>query len=581
MRLAIFLCMITAAVGTTDFLQTIEPGIYKEGLGKVLLITDNAEVWIRIDDSSIRSELDLVSAFGNKIDESCRKSVLPDVACDSFRNLSKSIEANIEEKFDKMTLERSRRGLINFIGSTSKFLFGTMDSEDSERLNDKIGLLFDENGRTLDFKAKYTEIVEKTVSRLNSTNDVVNHHSHALDLIEEKLKILKQESGAAREAYMLLGLKNSYLTIIQAIQEKIGSIHQMLVDLHGGILNTKFISYLDILKAMKNIKIEDKTTKWPFDLDERNHEALRKLLKFAVFSSEKMILVIFTVPFVEIQEYSLQKFYPVPSIIDNTATFAKIETELIIADPAFGKFSTISESEKESNCMAIDSKWFCKNFNLMTTEKESCLGTIMADKSADVHKTCELKVLSLTKTILIKTEDKNKFLAFSGKPTTGKIFLENRTEKLTFDGTQLLTVNEKSTLKVDDWEVKFYSSNRKTELDISIASSWNHNLDGEFGTLSEFAEPSKNVLLSQDFNDLGQDLEKIKDNIRRSSEEKSKKNKSLILEWIAIILAIMFVAFVGIFVYFKAFAWQTFLKCFLGTPEPIEFQRRARGRVTA
>lgn len=585
--LSVRILFLIATTTATDFLKPIQSGVYKETLGPVQLIANNAEVWTKIELGGIETELIELKTLAEKMDERCRRSVLPNVACDNFRNLSLNIEANIEEKHDRMTQERSRRGLINVFGSIAKFLFGTMDAEDSEKLDDKMKLLFDENWKTKNFKIKYTEIVEKTVSRLNLTADVVNHNSHALETLEKHLAVLSEREGANREAFIIMDLKNSYLTLSQALSNKIDGIHQMLIDLHNNVLNTHFVSYSDLIKALKNIKMDDPAFTWPFDLDKKNFEVLRKLLKFSVFSSDSTLLIVFTFPLVEAQRFNFQRFYPVPFIKDNFGTFIDVNTDLIVADDKLERFTTLSEMEKSSNCLKADKRWFCSKLNLMQTDRDSCLGAIMAENNEKLENLCKTKILKLKKTLLVKTEHENTFLAFSGMPVTGKIFFKDSKESLLLNGTQLLSVNRQATLKIDDFEVRFYPDNRKVELEIIVSTKWSIELTNVDLDTTKLAESYQKVLLSQDFSELGTDLASLKQSLDDDFIKSSNEKKNTIAHLTILIISITLTLVTVIYIFNKyKFFFTILCKCCKKIKiEEIEMQeiplsRRARGRAT-
>lgn len=540
--------MIAAAFANNSFLQPISPGVYKETLEKVEHLVQGSEVWTKIELLGLENEINNVVTIGLSIFEMCKNSTFPDVACYSFRNLSLIVENTITEKYEKMIQERSRRGLINIIGSAAKFLFGTMDAEDSEKLSSKIQLLFDENGNTLNFKEKYTEIVEKSISRINATTDVVNHHSHVLNIIDNKLKALEVSQAGGREVNILIDLKHSYIIMTQALQNKIDGIHQMLIDLHNRVLNTRYVSYRDLIKALKNIKIEDLTLKWPFDLDKPSYETMRKLLKFSVFSSNSMLLVVFHVPFAEVQDYNFLKYYPVPKITENIGTFIDVNPGLIVADSKLEKFTTLTTFDRSINCVKVVTIWFCKGLSLMKTDKNSCIGVIMSESDGDLEKVCNVKVVAINQTLLIKTENDNTFLAFTGTPKQAKAVLKDSKTNLLFNGTQILSINERAIVKVANWEVNFYPKVLKTELEISVATDWiSFPFNLKWESVSEtLTEPTKNILLSTDFSDIGQDLEKLKNNIKKSTARKELERKNyfttimvLILSATALILPIL------------------------------------------
>lgn len=577
------LCL--AATGVAGFLQDIQPGIYKERLEEVRLLANSAEVYTKIEIKGLRDDIDNLMAMATQVDKKCRKSVIPDLACDNFKNLTLSINLDTEKRYDAMTQERSRRGLINVIGSGAKLLFGTMDSHDSEKISRKLQSLFDEQGKTADFKDTYIKIIEKTISKINETTDVINHHAHALDILENRLTEVERSGGAAREAYLLLDVKNSYMILAETIKSKIDTVHQTLIDLHNNILNTRLLAYKDLVEALKKIKIEDPDVMWPLNLDEPSHEILRKLLKFAVFKLNEDLMIVFTLPLIETEKFHFTKLYSVPKIENNIGTFINVEAGLIISNDKLSKFASLSNQDKDKNCVHANEKAYCKRLNLLSTDMSSCLGTVIAESMIDVNHVCPAKIFPINRTILVKTEDINKYLVFSSKPTKAKLMLKNKKTILSFDRTQLLEVNQEATLLVDNFVVKFFHDRPKTNLSISVTIGWFPHLDDiQFSELPQAAANSnRNILVNKDFADLGQDLKQLKKKMNNDAHEQSR-TKIFTISGITIGIIISILAVTPCLL---IAVWWRKIQSILMFPNaaleeaPQNFVRMARGRATA
>lgn len=135
-----------------------------------------------------------------------------------------------------------------------------MSAEDSAQLNEKIQVLSEKNSKTAEFKLAYTSIVDKMVSRLNLTTDSVNHNTYSINALVAHVGNMEE---ASQGAFEIIDLKSSYLALSQAVQNNIDVLHQLIIDLHNGILNKHFVSYKDLTTALKGIKIESPSLTWP------------------------------------------------------------------------------------------------------------------------------------------------------------------------------------------------------------------------------------------------------------------------------------------------------------------------------
>lgn len=66
---------------------------------------------------------------------------------------------------------RKKRGLLNVIGTVGKALFGIMDAEDAQFLNEKVDELQDGNEKLLNFGRQQTTIIKSMVEYFNDTTN--------------------------------------------------------------------------------------------------------------------------------------------------------------------------------------------------------------------------------------------------------------------------------------------------------------------------------------------------------------------------------------------------------------------------
>ena len=109
----------------------------------------------------------------------------------------------------------------------------------------------------------------------------------------------------------------------------------MLIDLHNDVFKTKAIRFNTLIKGLKNIKLNIENYKVPVDLEVPNLEILRKLSKYAFLRRDDFYYIVFIVPLIEESPLIMQKFYFIPKIIDNKATFLNLNELTIISDQKF------------------------------------------------------------------------------------------------------------------------------------------------------------------------------------------------------------------------------------------------------
>ena len=73
---------------------------------------------------------------------------------------------------------RSKRGLLNVIGSASKTLFGTLDEEDLELINKNIDTLFDSSNKIKMILSNQTALIRHVLgdTRTNQLENLTNEN---------------------------------------------------------------------------------------------------------------------------------------------------------------------------------------------------------------------------------------------------------------------------------------------------------------------------------------------------------------------------------------------------------------------
>lgn len=98
------------------------------------------------------------------------------------------------------THSRNKRGVVNFVGSGLKFLFGTMDADDAEEISHTLDNIYDHSSASILLVKKQTTIVKNLISKIKDFEEknlaMINKLSNDVtDTIKSnKLNIVLQEN---------------------------------------------------------------------------------------------------------------------------------------------------------------------------------------------------------------------------------------------------------------------------------------------------------------------------------------------------------------------------------------------------
>lgn len=155
---------------------------------------------------------------------------------------------------------------------------------------------------------------------------------------------------------------------------------------------------------------------------------------------------------------------------------------------------------------------------MMSKEKETCEYKLLSGIYDKLNTICGEDSIKIEKTLLIKTMNKNVYLSVSTNSQFGNLFRTDSIEVVEFVGTQILKMEEKAILRLQNIEVKFYGEKLKAEIIFVDIMKW--SLQFDIPSSFELPKIRDNIIMEQ------KELQKV------SEIKKLRKKRSL---WITIL----------------------------------------------
>lgn len=510
-----------------------------------------ATVYFTVDLNDVTVELEKIDELHANLDSYCKQAETLSAevvsnSCGNFVSNSRKLKMQLKTRIDKMTIERFKRGLMNFIGSTERFLFGTMDAKDKKKIKQNLSDL--KNDQMIN-----GIVIEKVISSVNETDSVLNKHTEIMKQFDDNIQRLSigYQNTEAKFNFMTHfdETKQTYLMMFYELDKKVDEIHQTLIDLHNNVLNSKLIDINEIIDGMVKINI-NKNIRLPFERKEVNYDDVRKLLKFVVAKKENVLVLVFSLQLIENDLFSLSRIYAIPYVVDQVAYFVDIKRKFMIKDKHVEKWAPLKQEELDK-CIQ-GSFYVCERLKILNTDKESCEGAIVSNGIKKLENFCSIKAIMIPKVTVIKMETINSFLIMSRELIKAKLVKDDGVKDVEFIDNQIIrasdavlhvenleltfvgaiTLFEKFDLKMTNWDLE------KTELHIDKVEQLN---------LPRVSLPA--ILKTDELNMLGKDMELIrKERIFREEKEKDSSSKLTSDIIVGISIAILFVAvvYVGI-----------------------------------
>jgi 3-dehydroquinate dehydratase len=277
---------------------------------------------------------------------------------------------------------RQKRGLLNILGETSKFLFGTATEEDIKRVGKSIEDGLNEVKGTL--KITTTNIENQITSIINDTQRIANMIKNTDTAIQ-----------ALTNHVMLAEIYNNIEITLNSIHFTILQMHQIDFDIRTGL--TPLI--------IKNMDFSDIKTR----IAQEYSEEMILLNEFQIKISDNKFMYILNIPLIKNEKYKAEQIVPFPTIYKNTS---------ILLNEKAQKFFLTKGSfviDNDDNDCYKKNRTVCNihnSINNMETYPHSCYSELL---SKDTSEQCNYVTTSLETHMINLCK---KWIIFSAKPTT-------------------------------------------------------------------------------------------------------------------------------------------------------------------
>lgn len=404
--------MIMASTCTGEVLQTISPGIFKDKIGAVAILNREAEVWVRIDLRPLTEEMELIEQLSQKLNELCTASSkwMKDLrlSCENLVKMSQTQVKNLHADYENMFPRRMKRQTFTEVANLGvKILFGTIDHLNKKATERKIQVLMDNSKKQEKINFDMFQLIEKSISDQNDTNEVLSHHRELIDFLDNKItemtKVLRDHEYELHAGLQFQSLSQQFQAFYSANDNKLRDLHQMFTDLQNNVLNTNIIGMETILEAFMTINYHDERLKFPINLKDPDYDTLQKLSTYTVFLKNETLLIEINLPLIEDRMGIAEKFYSVPKLVNDIAYFVRTGSNYLIRDSELEKFVSWTEFTFDKNCLKIGQIFYCKNLNMMSKEKETCEYKLLSGIYDKLNTICGEDSIKIEKTLLIKT----------------------------------------------------------------------------------------------------------------------------------------------------------------------------------
>lgn len=422
--------------------------IFSERTGTCFTYHNKVKIVIVIDPKEIvthSSEInELLTKLRKYCDNTCEFHTDIETLAQKNERLSKAIRQLTYSMHTK-----NRRGLLNFIGSISKTLFGTLDDSDLTLINQNIDKLFDSQNTLTRIITNQTNMIRNI---LDSTQ------METLDKLKFELK--KNAYTTNRQVHI-----TSELIIIESIiSETLEQIHELnnaIMLGKQGIINPQFIKPEQFLLELSKVITENFFISH-IEPKIENYQLLLDISTLTLATINNKIIYQISVPLLEDEEWEINRIYPIPHKQQSIFVAPVIEHNIILESAE--QYVAIDSEYLRDKCKLITSFTVCERTqpSHSKTGTRDCQFRIL-DQGIELD-TCPTAVFRIHDITFIPLHAKNQFIVIPKEPIDVKALCKQSTT-ITIDRPAILASKEECILRYNDNIMKMGGQGKTVQYD--------------------------------------------------------------------------------------------------------------------
>lgn len=355
---------------------TSQSGLYFEDMGQVNIVNNEWKLIIYCNLENYWLELDGYRNITQRMEGLCEKisndTVLANL-CQAllmqFHHHLTIIDHNNEllKIHDQPTTRkvRSKRGLINAVGSLANNLFGVLDQTYAEHYENQIKEIQQNEGFLHQLIINQTSVVEATSNIIKKTEQkiteqVANFNKH-LDVIKFRLNQMDYSNMLLESAqnFNFLALEATLMMIGYESLQK--DLLNMVINIKNGAISLRLLTpsqLIDQLAVIRRYLPPD--LKLPYDESSSQTRQLYQLMSTEARVTKKNFIIRVKIPLPYREEYQLFHLIPVPTRHENKFVFIEPSSTHLIVNLLRNNYYGLSEEELHRCKYLSNQQYLCE-----------------------------------------------------------------------------------------------------------------------------------------------------------------------------------------------------------------------------
>ncbi|XP_047514474.1 uncharacterized protein LOC125055863 [Pieris napi] len=345
------------------------------------------------------------------------------------------------EKYKQLVpTSKSKRGLLNPIGTFIKAITGNLDNEDAIRYEDLINKL---KTRQDAISNKIT-IVSEMMSTVTKIINVTRNNFIQIKERFEDIDLRLNNSKMLQMSNEIIHFYNIFTHNFQTIYSRLNEIETALAFARIKILHQSIIDTKELLSILKEI---ESMYNLVFPVNIENIVKIELNIEMEAYIKQNQIKFIMHIPLIKNELYNYYKLIPLP-VHSNSNNISNI----ILPKYPYVLVKGLKVEPLSQPCQEIDeNRFLCPEFETAPVLKDECITTLM--NFSPNTSSCR-PVPVLIEDVKIYLVQQNHWIIFSRIETIISKMCDNDVSHEPLMGTYLLTLDDDCSIRIKDFNLK-------------------------------------------------------------------------------------------------------------------------------
>lgn len=416
------------------------PGLFYEDIGTLTEIKATWRLAVNMDMTFLLNRANDVSKNLHLLVETCEKDTQPhdvpaSILCSILKGPVKEMKNKIDEKlavvFDLVRPRdaKTRRGLIDGLGTVIKAITGNMDSVDAENIYADINSIKSSQDKLKNIMEKQIQVVESSLEIFNNISKNVQNNEEQLKSYINKVRdtlTAKNDRNTARQ-----NMDEALTAIAVAVETLLNDVKELVwvvTEVSSGKVSAAIITPQKLTQYLSDaLPHLPPGSSFPVAIHRREMSTLLRLADTKAYSRGDVITLILEIPLIGQERYSISKVYPVPiRAVNSSYYFIDTKEDMVAVNRESQRYLQISESEL-NNCKRINNYYICKpsHPSVLLSDAAPCEVLTFAKVNTDNNLRCPKRAIALTHTLVITMRQPGRWLYIAPKNEPISISCDN------------------------------------------------------------------------------------------------------------------------------------------------------------